>query len=294
MMTTALRMKAQHAVAEALRFRAANEITPKQPIRVIDVALKAGIDVWYKPLPSMEGIFIDSPPTIFLSSLRQPGRKNFSCGHELAHWRFGDLVAIDELENHRKIRAVRGSNEWAAQVFAGSLLMPRHAVEEAFRLRGWSYQDCGEVQVFALANVFGVGYTTMVDHLAFSLSLISTNHAESLKRVSLSAIKAEILKLKTTENLVVVDQYWPEVSIDLEMGDLLLVKGTSFSVEPDFPKVISLLPQTGIQGDLFQAQTPGIQKVTLASGVESNVRVSRKSFAGRAIWRYEPEVDDET
>ena len=123
---------AEQAVASALRLRASQGISPRNPVRVFDIAEKAGVDVRFLALPSMEGAFISNPPTILLSSLRPSGRRAFTCAHELGHWTFGDTFAIDEIQERRDGPAAQVSNEWAAQVFAGTLLMPSRVLKNPF------------------------------------------------------------------------------------------------------------------------------------------------------------------
>ena len=107
-------------------------------ICVYDLAQRLGIEVRFMDTPSMEGMYYGgSDPYIIISSLRPPGRRAFTCAHELGHHIRGDGMHVDELVEQRK-RPVIDPNEFAADCFAGALLMPKMAVERAFAIRKWN------------------------------------------------------------------------------------------------------------------------------------------------------------
>ena len=83
-------------------------------------------------------MYYKSPePHIILSSLRPAGRRAFTCAHELAHHFRGDSVHVDELVEQWKRPRRFDPKEFAADCFAGALLMPKMAVERAFALHEW-------------------------------------------------------------------------------------------------------------------------------------------------------------
>ena len=157
---------ARKATAEALRTRLRAGYGLDTPICVYSLAGCLGIDVRFFDLPSLEGMYYNSPkPHIILSSLRPPGRRAFTCAHELGHHSRGDGTSLDEM-----VEQWTGSRfdptEFFADCFAGALLMPKTAVERAFFLRRWEISECTPDQAYAIANYFGVGYSTLVHHLS--------------------------------------------------------------------------------------------------------------------------------
>ena len=59
-----------------------------------------------------------SGPTVILSSLRPPGRRAFTCGHELGHHVSGDGTRVDQLVGQWQPPTF-DSREFAADCFAG-------------------------------------------------------------------------------------------------------------------------------------------------------------------------------
>ena len=148
---------ARKATAEALRTRLRAGYGLDTPICAYDLEGCLGIEVRFFDLPSLEGMYYNSPkPHIILSSLRPPGRRAFTCAHELGHHSRGDGTCLDEMvEQWTGPRF--DPTEFFADCFAGALLMPKTAVERAFSLRQWGISECTPDQVYAIANYFGVG-----------------------------------------------------------------------------------------------------------------------------------------
>ena len=89
---------ARTAMAAALRTRLFVGYRLDHAVCVYDLAEKLGVEVRFLDLPSMEGMYSSaSGPTIIVSSLRPPGRRAFTCAHELGHHNRSDGVEIDEL-----------------------------------------------------------------------------------------------------------------------------------------------------------------------------------------------------
>ncbi len=114
---------ARQAIAAALRTRLSVGYGLDQAICVYDLAEKLGLEVRFLDLPRMEGMYLSaSCPTIIVSSLRPPGRRAFTCAHELGHHCRSDGVEIDELVEQWDIPRF-DPKEFAADCFAGALLM---------------------------------------------------------------------------------------------------------------------------------------------------------------------------
>ena len=122
---------ARTAMAAALRTRLFVGYRLDHAVCVYDLAEKLGVEVRFLDLPSMEGMYSSaSGPTIIVSSLRPPGRRAFTCAHELGHHNRSDGVEIDELvEQWDKPR-------FDPKEFAAGLLCGRFAHAQDGRLQG--------------------------------------------------------------------------------------------------------------------------------------------------------------
>ena len=278
---------ARKATAEALRTRLRTGYGLDTPICAYDLAGCLGIEVWFFDLPSLEGMYYNSPkPHIILSSLRPPGRRAFTCAHELGHHSRGDGTCLDEMvEQWTGPRF--DPTEFFADCFAGTLLMPKTAVERAFFLRQWGISECTPDQVYAIANYFGVGYSTLVHHLSRGLLLISSSHAERLLKVSPHRAQAMAVGWETPNTVWLVDGHWVGRPIDVEAGDLILLHERP-RIEGDCTEAVTEIAD----GRLLRAKEPGIARLEDSSGWAAFIRVSRRDFVGRDAHRHREEVDD--
>ena len=113
---------ARQSIAAALRTRLSVGYGLDHAVCVYDIAEKLGLEVRFLDLPTMEGMYSSaSSPTIIVSSLRPPGRRAFTCAHELGHHNRSDGVEIDELVEQWYIPRF-DPKEFAADCFAGALL----------------------------------------------------------------------------------------------------------------------------------------------------------------------------
>ena len=85
-----------------------------------------------------------------------------------------------------------------------------------------------------------------------------------------------------------VDQHWTGRAIDVEIADLVFVQGRP-TIEGDCLAQV----QEMRDGRLFRARQPGIGKFCDGDGWSAFVRVSRRAFVGRSIFRHLEEGDDE-
>ena len=143
---------------------------------------------------SMEGCYCRSDrPLIEVSALRPLGRRVFNTAHELGHHELGHPGM--RLDEHLEEGADENSDpdEFAANAFAGFLLMPKIGVRQAFSVRGWSIANPKPEQAFVVACHFGVGYETLVNHLAYGLREIRHAQAEQMTKVHLPQIRRRCL-----------------------------------------------------------------------------------------------------
>ena len=268
-------------MAAALRMRRHAGMRLDEAICVYDLAELIGIEVRFAEIPSLEGMYCpDFGPAIILSSLRPPGRRTYTCAHELGHHSSGDGTQTEVLaKNSSQIN--QEPREFAAECFAGALLMPNMAVQRAFSLRGWKTPVCSPAQVYAIANYFGVGYSTLVHHMTSGLRIMSRTYASKLLKFSMKQARAQAIGWDSQVPVWVVDSHWTGRAIDVEVGDLILVYGRT-DLEGS-----SMLPVKDTQrGILLRAHEPGVSRIADSSDWHLYVRVSRQGFVGRSIFRH--------
>ena len=109
---------ARDAMSRAYRVRRDAGYGFNVPLCVYDLAESMGVDVWFKAIPRMEGMYVKSPgPTVVISSLRPPGRQAYTGGHELGHHVYGHGSRIDEITDGMRPEDVE--EEFLAECFGG-------------------------------------------------------------------------------------------------------------------------------------------------------------------------------
>ncbi|HAA26436.1 MAG TPA: Zn peptidase [Cyanobacteria bacterium UBA8553] len=280
---------AEEAKQKAIDVRRKAGFDLKSPLCIYGLCDKLNVRVKFVDI-SMEGIYLrDAEPVILLSALRPLPRRTFTCAHELGHHAFGHGSTIDELiEDSGNSKAFQ-PEEFLANSFAGFLLMPILGVRKAFVSRGWDAASATPEQIFTVACNFGVGYETLITHMAYALKMISSSRASSLLKTKPKAIREEVLGHPSANPLIVADAHWSMPTIDAEVGSLLLLPtgaeaaNETIILEEDHPK-----------GRLFKANRPGIVRVYCRNtGWAVFVRVSRYQFIGLSQYRHLEEVEDE-
>lgn len=283
---------AMKALEAALKVRRDMRIGLWVPVCVYDLADEMGVDVRFLPYSSMEGMYCKSNiPVILVSALRPAGRQAYTCAHELGHHVFGHgSIFVDEFLDVSGAQNRRDPQEILADLFAGFLLMPKSAVERAFTVRGWDLRSCTPLQVYTIAGWLGVGYTTLLYHMANTLHLISAYQAREMEKIPPSTIRARYLKRETKENLIIVDAHWSERPIDVQVGDLIQLPA-DVRQEGDFVR----FQEDNQHGRLFCATRQGLlgRFSHPTTGWAASIRVSRKDFSGRALYRHLEDPDDD-
>lgn len=280
---------AHAATVRALKVRQRAGCAFWEPICVYDVAGRLGLEVRFLDIPSMEGVYCASAgPAIIVSSLRPPGRQAFTCAHEMGHHEFGDGDQYDEIVEQRPEERRRDAEEFQADCFAGALLMPKVVVCRGFSLRGVDPATAQPESFYIIATWLSVGYTTLIHHMRSALSLITPARADELLRHPPLALRSAILGRECREHLVVADLQWHGRAIDLQVGDLAKLPA---GARVEGPCAEELERQDA--SVLVRAAAPGLGRVTVAgAGWAAYLRVSRRNYAGRNVYRFEEEADD--
>lgn len=276
----------QRAMKAAVKVRSRAGIDQISPICVFDLCEKLGVTVRFTDI-NMEGMYSGGEPArIFVSSQRPLARRVFTCGHELGHHEFGHGTTIDEMKEEAAVLRDESPDEFLVNAFSSFLLMPTIGLRGAFARRSATMHTASPEQMFAIANNFGVGYATLVTHLAYGVQEIAGGRARELLRSSPKSIRKSLLDDDNSAPLVIVDASWTGKPVDVEVGtSLLLPAGSSAGG--------SALRRAGScsAGEIYEAVHPGIGRVSVGAGPEHFVRVSSKNYAGLARYRHMEDDD---
>lgn len=278
---------ARDALQRALAVRSDVDVPSNVPVCVFDLAVKRGVDVWFKALPSMEGMYSRSPtPAMVVSSLRPAGRQVYTGSHELGHHEYGHGLRVDEYTEGG--RRDDSDEEFLADCFAGFLLMPKAAVVRGFRRRGWTPATATPDQVFTVAGWLGVGYDTLITHMQASLGLLDRSRAAMLRKDTPKRIKSRLLGSECTEELIVADEHWEGRAIDIQVGDAILATPGIVVEHAGVAVAGKVLFSTILRGT-----APGLGRIhDPATGWAGFVRVCRRGYVGRARFRHFEETED--
>ncbi|MEK7801620.1 MAG: ImmA/IrrE family metallo-endopeptidase, partial [Pseudomonadota bacterium] len=223
----------------------------ESPICIYQMAEELGARVVFNDI-NMEGMYEKgAKPRIHLSTLRPLPRKAFNCAHELGHHFLGHGTTIDVLTEDDEWCSNK-PEELAANTFAAFALMPTLGIRNAFSARGWRPETATPAQIYTIASNFGVGYSTLINHLVIGLGDISRNRGRLLLRTQPKDIRVLLLGYPSEHSLHVIDRHLNAQSVDAEIGDLLLAPKNSLIIG-------SAVVATGISspGTLYRATSQG-------------------------------------
>lgn len=277
------------AIQKSLEIRKNNELDIINPICVYDLCRKLNVKVRFIDI-NIEGIYVLEPkPSIIVSSLRPSGRRNFTCAHELGHHVFGHGSTIDELFLGISHQKNFQPDEFLANCFASFLLMPTLGLKKAFSIRNWSIQTATPEQFYTISCNFGVGYATLITHLTYALSELSVEKCNILLKLKPKNIFEKILGRPSSQRLIIADENWKLRTIDIEIGDELLIPK---KVESERDSLIFI--ENNCNGDVFRANKTGIVRVYKHdSDWAYYVRISNRNFVGLSQYRHLEEIEDD-
>lgn len=270
------------AALNAERVRLSAGIQPSAPVDPVDIAIKCGCEVRFLSLPSLEGVYSTVPrPTIVMGSERPAGRRAYTCAHELGHHIFKHGTRIEDL-NSQKQNSSKPEEEFLADAFAGFLLMSQTSVVRALKDRNWSATTLHPEQAYRLANFFGVGYGTIINHMELSLKILPAEIAKKLKKILPKQIKAQYGSEANSE-AVLLDYHWNHRAVDLEIGDILVLPPKASSESGNKMKLIT----DSSDYLIYKATNSGCTRAfCLEHDWAVNVRISHKNYVGLAQYRF--------
>jgi len=232
----------------------------------------------------------DPHPTVVVPSLnhRPRGRVTYSCAHEIGHFQLGHGTKVDEyLEGDAEARP-KSDEEFAADTFATGLLLPRQAVLQRFRVRDAEPSKATPQVIFAVAGELDVGYQTLLKHLCYGLELVANDWLQDRQRTTPKQLRAAVLGPLDSRRLVFVDQFWPLVPLDLEVGEYVAMPANASA------RVPQLLTEVGCNSGWrsYRACTPGVARLSVGD-CSISIRVSRFGYCGLLKFRFldDPEAE---
>ena len=277
---------ARQGLRGALETRRRAEVPKTDPVCIYDMAERLEVEIKFCGGNSFGGMYAKASRTILVPALRPAGRRALTCGHELCHWYYGHGQHIDSLDDIQS--GHEGTpQERLANIYSGYLLMPPWAVAEAFSKRGLKPETVSPLELYSIACQFGVGYETIVQHLRWCLEMIDHCRADELLSSSPKQLRESLIGANRTRHLLIVDQHWTRVPVDLQVGEMAILPG---DVRLEGPAVREV--ERHKRGSLVEAVVPGIARTETMDGVWSAfIRVSRKDFVGRSIYRHLEDPD---
>lgn len=280
---------ARLALRRAIEIRKRLGIPTDHAVCAVDVASQLDLEVWYKPLPSLAGMYSGgSDPTIIIGSDRPAGYQASTCAHEIGHHVFGHGTKVDEYVEGAGRGRAQDPDETLANLFGGHMLMPHAAVARVFALRGWSIASPAPEQVFIAAGHLGVGYQTLVHHLRWTIRSIAGPVFDHLLGIQAKSIRQSLAGRPTPENLFVVDRHWSDRPVDLVVGDLAFLPADS-RIEGNAVKTVD----RSADRVTIRAMRRGLARAEDARADWSSfIRVMPKCYDGAAVHRHLEDPDE--
>jgi Zn-dependent peptidase ImmA (M78 family) len=278
------------AAAHAEHVRVKCDIGRTSALDPFQVAEMRGCEIRYMSLPSLEGVYSPTPkPVIVLGSQRPAGRRAFTCAHELGHHEFKHGARVEEL-NASRFQSYKDPDEFLAEMFGAFLLMSQGSIRRALKDRALRPDMIQPIQAFVLASYFGVGYSTLIEHMTWTLKLLQAKQRETLLKIQPKELKAQFGCAPQSE-VIVVDDFWKNRAVDLEIGDILIIrKDVAIENGP------LLIPQGTIdRQQMFRAASRGYVRASLKDNEWAvNIRVASKHYQGLARYRFLDDPEEDT
>ena len=267
-------------VSSALRKRFGYDLS--SPINIFDLCDKSEVPVRFVDI-NMEGMYVQMgegiKPTILISAYRPFHRKIFTGAHEYGHHVFEHGFSLDQITTSR---GEYTKEEFLVDTFAGYLLMPPLGLKGSFIKRKIDIKTVTPLDCFTIASSFGVGYSTLINHLQFNAH-IGQEKANTLLRNTPKSIKASIIGAAYTGSLFIIDKHFSGKTIDVETtGHIVLPKDVKVEDDQYLKQCKEI--DTGV---LYQAHISGLTRI-FSPGRDWScfVRIQKYQYAGLSKYRH--------
>lgn len=254
----------------------------------ITVAETLGCEVWFMPLPSLEGMYTPTPRSvIILGSERPAGRRAFTCAHEIGHNECKHGARIDEFVNDNTPET-DDLDEFTANMFAAFLLMPKSIIQKTLKERNLQPQTIDPRQIFSMASYLNVGYGTLISHMTWTLNLLNRQQCKDLLRTQPKKLKAQFGGSPQGE-VIIVDRLWQDRTVDLEVGDILVLHSDARLEEKSLLKFSGTTDGHKTYIATARGYTRAFEENT---GWAANIRIAPKFYEGLARFRFYPDPEE--
>jgi Zn-dependent peptidase ImmA (M78 family) len=226
------------AVKASLECRLKFGIPLDAPCDVYELIVRHGLDLRFMEVTSLEGLYLVDGKLgqINVCAHRPSGLQRFIAAHELGHHVFGHGAMIDRELDYRERFSSFPKDEKLAEVFARFLLMPLRAVHKGFKSIGSVLSSLQPADVFRVSCWLGVGYSTLLHQMRFSLHMIEANDFERLAKTKPQQIKTLLSPGHGPygrNELWPMHSSWDGLRVHIRIGDVLT--GMAGNVSALFP-----------------------------------------------------------
>jgi hypothetical protein len=274
------------AAKTALEYRVRNGLALDAPCDVYELIVRQSLELRFMEVKSLEGFYLSDGTAgqINVCGYRPAGLQRFTAAHELGHHVFGHGSTFDPQLDYADRFSSVSAEERLAELFARYLLMPRRAVHKGLANIGADLKKLQSFEVYRVASWLGVGYTTLIHQMRWSLQLLGQDQFETLLAVRPQTIKQALApsmaKFGRSE-LWPGHPSWDGSHVHTEVGDVF----TGIEIGD-----VGIL--TTLNHGCHQATRIGHCNVALVGGGQMNISVCRKEFVGFYENRYLPEPSD--
>jgi hypothetical protein len=252
------------------------------PCDVYELVSREGLGLKFSNTSTLAGMFLNDGVSgeIVVSALRPSGYQRFTAAHELGHFVFGHGARVDG-----EIEAKTGDSEEEAiaDAFARHVLMPQRAVAKGLAMVGANSANCSSTQAFSVASWLGVGYTTLIQQMRWTLSMITSLQFHELNSKQPQQIKRNLVptvQWSGRRELWPLAPWWQGTRVHLQIGDVVTGLPTMSSPLFDFCDGYAI------------AKSCGQTQVDLGGANVVHLSIARADFVGLYKFRYLEEPVD--
>src|ERR1700680_1425415 len=214
------------ALRAALECRVKYGIALDTPCDIYELISQNGLSLRFMEVTSLEGLYLvdGKAGEINVCAHRPSGLQKFIAAHEFGHHVFGHGAKIDRELDYKERFSSFPEDEKLAEMFARFLLMPLRAVHKGFKNIGAVLDNLQPTDVFRVSCWLGVGYSTLLHQMRFSLHILQSGDFERLMKTKPQQIKAS---LEPSQGRFGRDELWPMDSswnghrVHARVGDVL-------------------------------------------------------------------------
>jgi Zn-dependent peptidase ImmA (M78 family) len=179
----------------AARLHARLHTDLSRPVDIFRIVQELGIWLSCRPLGNLFGFYLrqDDALGICLNAAHPETLQRYTCAHELGHHLLGHASNLDDATDIEGLGGATPAQERAAQVFAGSFLMPLELVNRVLRRLGLYDKPLtlSAADVYQVSRELDVSYTATIWRLR-ALDRIDGPTAAGYAKAGAAAAKSEL------------------------------------------------------------------------------------------------------